>query len=73
MLDFIGIGIGPFNLSLAALLHDRTDITGAFFERKGQFAWHEGMLLPETTLQVPFMADLAVSYTHLTLPTNREV
>lgn len=58
MLDFIGIGIGPFNLSLAALLHDRTDITGAFFERKGQFAWHEGMLLPETTLQVPFMADL---------------
>ncbi|MEY2338619.1 SidA/IucD/PvdA family monooxygenase, partial [Acinetobacter baumannii] len=25
MLDFIGIGLGPFNLSLASLLHDKSE------------------------------------------------
>lgn len=57
MLDLIGIGLGPFNLSLAALLND-TDLSSQFFERKPQFDWHKGMILPNTTLQVPFMADL---------------
>lgn len=57
MLDLIGIGLGPFNLSLAALL-DKTDITAKFFEQKAEFNWHKGMILPHTTLQVPFMADL---------------
>ncbi len=64
MLDFIGIGLGPFNLSLAALLHEQQQSTEhaqleyVFFEQKSQFSWHDGMLLPNTTLQVPFMADL---------------
>ncbi|MFI8038184.1 SidA/IucD/PvdA family monooxygenase, partial [Acinetobacter baumannii] len=26
MLDFIGIGLGPFNLSLASLLHDKSEL-----------------------------------------------
>lgn len=59
MLDMIGIGLGPFNLSLAALLHPhRTQLDYCFFEQKAAFSWHDGMLLPGTTLQVPFMADL---------------
>ena len=64
MLDFIGIGLGPFNLSLAALLEGRPassqgqDLNYVFFEQKDAFSWHDGMLLPNTTLQVPFMADL---------------
>ncbi len=57
MLDIIGIGVGPFNLSLAALL-TKTDVTAKFFEQKAEFNWHKGMILPSTTLQVPFMADL---------------
>lgn len=57
MLDVIGIGLGPFNLSLAALLA-KTDISAKFFEQKAEFNWHKGMILPNTTLQVPFMADL---------------
>jgi len=57
VLDIIGIGLGPFNLSLAALL-TKTDIDAKFFEQKASFNWHEGMILPNTTLQVPFMADL---------------
>ncbi|GAA0314201.1 lysine N(6)-hydroxylase/L-ornithine N(5)-oxygenase family protein [Psychrobacter aestuarii] len=57
MLDVIGIGLGPFNLSLAALL-DNTNVRAKFFEQKPEFNWHKGMILPATTLQVPFMADL---------------
>lgn len=58
MLDFIAIGLGPFNLSLASLLHEKTDLHYLFFEKKAQFDWHAGMQLPNTVLQVPFMADL---------------
>lgn len=59
--DLAGVGIGPFNLSLAALLEgvrpgERPD--ALFFERKDEFDWHPGMILPGTTLQVPFLADL---------------
>ncbi|MEJ9210840.1 lysine N(6)-hydroxylase/L-ornithine N(5)-oxygenase family protein [Bacillus smithii] len=56
ILDVIGLGIGPFNLGLAALL-EKTDCRSLFFDRKDQFDWHPGMLLEGTTLQVPFMAD----------------
>ena len=58
MLDFIAIGLGPFNLSLASLLHEKTELHYLFFEKKAQFDWHAGMQLPNTVLQVPFMADL---------------
>ncbi|QJD58249.1 SidA/IucD/PvdA family monooxygenase [Pseudomonas sp. gcc21] len=67
MLDFIGIGIGPFNLSLAALLEDTDSLDYLLFEQQPEFAWHAGMLLPNTTLQVPFMADLVT----MVEPTNR--
>lgn len=56
--DLAGIGIGPFNLGLAALMSSHTSLNGVFLERKPAFRWHEGMILPGTTLQVPFMADL---------------
>ena len=58
MLDFIGIGLGPFNLSLASLLHNKSTLNYAIFEQKAHFDWHAGMQLPNTVLQVPFMADL---------------
>ncbi|MEF9957445.1 MAG: SidA/IucD/PvdA family monooxygenase [Acinetobacter sp.] len=58
MLDFIGIGLGPFNLSLASLLQNKSTLNYVFFEQKAQFDWHAGMQLPNTVLQVPFMADL---------------
>ncbi|MBN6889104.1 putrescine N-hydroxylase [Cytobacillus horneckiae] len=56
--DFIGIGIGPFNLSLAALTDELTAVEGLFFEQEGQFVWHPGMLIEGTDLQTPFLADL---------------
>ncbi|AZV43072.1 lysine N(6)-hydroxylase/L-ornithine N(5)-oxygenase family protein [Peribacillus asahii] len=57
ILDIIGVGVGPFNLGLAALL-EKTECTYMCFEQKPQFNWHPGMLLEGTTLQVPFMADM---------------
>ncbi|MFD6416753.1 lysine N(6)-hydroxylase/L-ornithine N(5)-oxygenase family protein [Streptomyces sp. NPDC060194] len=56
--DLVGIGIGPFNLSLAALAHPLTDLDTAFYDQRPAFHWHPGLLIDGTTLQVPFLADL---------------
>ncbi|MFC7439650.1 lysine N(6)-hydroxylase/L-ornithine N(5)-oxygenase family protein [Laceyella putida] len=58
LLDLVGVGIGPFNLGLAAMLTKVPGIKALFFEQKPQFDWHPGLLLEGTTLQVPFFADL---------------
>ncbi|AMW78115.1 ornithine monooxygenase [Acinetobacter sp. TGL-Y2] len=58
MLDFIGIGLGPFNLSLAALLNQNTSLKYQFFDKRQNFDWHAGIQLPNAMMQVPFMADL---------------
>ena len=63
--DLVGIGIGPFNLSLAALAHGVPATPGhpaplatAFYEQRPAFHWHPGLLIDGATLQVPFLADL---------------
>ncbi len=56
--DLIGVGVGPFNLGLAALLDPIKEIDSLFLEQKAEFDWHPGMLIEGTRLQVPFMADL---------------
>lgn len=56
--DIIGVGIGPFNLGLAALLDPLSDINALFLDQKSQFQWHPGLLMEGTTIQVPFLADL---------------
>ncbi|WLF30665.1 lysine N(6)-hydroxylase/L-ornithine N(5)-oxygenase family protein [Bacillus altitudinis] len=58
MMDVIGIGIGPANLGLAALLEEYEDVRCCFFEQETEFAWHPGMLIKGTDLQVSFLADL---------------
>lgn len=68
--DVVGVGIGPFNLSLAALaepLRENHSLQPLFLERQPVFAWHRGMMLDGATLQVPFLADLV----SLTDPTSR--
>lgn len=56
--DFIGIGVGPFNLGLACLADPLDELDGVFLEARDHLAWHPGMLLDDATLQVPFLADL---------------
>ncbi|GAA0467479.1 lysine N(6)-hydroxylase/L-ornithine N(5)-oxygenase family protein [Alkalibacillus silvisoli] len=55
---FIGIGIGPYNLGLAALTEDLEDVDRIFFDQTPQMDWHPGMLIEGTDLQIPFLADL---------------
>jgi lysine N6-hydroxylase len=57
-LDLAGIGIGPFNLSVAALLEPKSQIKSMFFESRKSFAWHPGLLLDNTNMQTMFLKDL---------------
>jgi lysine N6-hydroxylase len=61
--DLIGIGAGPANLSLAALLttareRGLTSITGIFFEREATVFWHSLQMFPGTLMQTEFYRDL---------------
>lgn len=56
--DLLGIGLGPFNLGLAALADPVEELDCVFLEAREEFCWHGGMMLPRATLQVPFLADL---------------
>ncbi|WP_332899110.1 lysine N(6)-hydroxylase/L-ornithine N(5)-oxygenase family protein [Haladaptatus sp. CMSO5] len=66
--DVLGVGLGPFNLGLAALVESADeDLDVVFIEQKQEFEWHGGMLIEGTTLEVPFLADLVT----LADPTSR--
>ena len=56
--DFIGVGIGPFNLSIAALSHQAEGLSSRFFDGRPHFAWHPGMLVPDCHMQTMFLKDL---------------
>ncbi|WP_241778535.1 SidA/IucD/PvdA family monooxygenase [Streptomyces sp. AcH 505] len=56
--DLVGVGIGPFNLSLAALCDRAPELRTLFLDAKPAFSWHPGLLMEGTVLQVPFLADL---------------
>ncbi|QFZ76205.1 SidA/IucD/PvdA family monooxygenase [Streptomyces fagopyri] len=56
--DFVGIGLGPFNLGLACLTEPIAELDGVFLESKPDFEWHSGMFLEGAHLQTPFMSDL---------------
>ncbi|MFC8359270.1 lysine N(6)-hydroxylase/L-ornithine N(5)-oxygenase family protein [Streptomyces griseorubiginosus] len=56
--DLVGIGIGPCNLSLAALAQPLTTLDAVFYEQRPAFHWHPGLLIDGATVQVPFLADL---------------
>ena len=65
--DIIGIGVGPFNLSLACLTAPLADLDCLFLERNAECGWHVGTLLQDATLQTPFLCDLVT----LADPTSR--
>ncbi|SPO04727.1 related to L-ornithine N5-hydroxylase [Cephalotrichum gorgonifer] len=68
--DVLFAGFGPASLSVAIAMHDKLS-TGAsltpnapsprvlFLEKQSRFAWHAGMLLSGTTMQISFLKDLA--------------
>ena len=56
--DFIGIGIGPFNLSLACLASRIDALDVLFLDQNPGFDWHPGLMLEDATVQTPFLSDL---------------
>lgn len=65
IVDFVGIGFGPSNLSTAVAIEEhnkscREDegLCGYFLESKESFEWHENMLLEDATMQISFLKDL---------------
>lgn len=64
--DLLGVGIGPFNLSLAALADQVAGLCTLFCDARPEFRWHPGMLVEGARMQVPFLADLV----SLVDPTN---
>jgi len=56
--DFVAVGVGPFNLGLAALSAPIDGLDGAFLEQRPEFDWHPGLMIEGATIQVPFLADL---------------
>ncbi|EKV10717.1 L-ornithine N5 monooxygenase [Penicillium digitatum] len=71
MHDLICVGFGPASLAIAIALNDAMDPAldvskhpnfepkVCFLEKQSQFAWHSGMLVPGSRMQISFMKDLA--------------
>ncbi|HXU31536.1 MAG TPA: SidA/IucD/PvdA family monooxygenase [Thermoanaerobaculia bacterium] len=56
--DLVGVGLGPANLSLAALAQPIPDFKFGFFERRETPDWHPGLLFRESTITVSHLKDL---------------
>jgi L-ornithine N5-monooxygenase len=63
--EIVGVGFGPSNLSFAIALREHAaNVSGRpvsviFFEKQREFGWHRNMLLPDVTMQISFLKDLA--------------
>tara|TARA_B100001971_G_scaffold84647_1_gene78158 strand:+ start:268786 stop:270048 length:1263 start_codon:yes stop_codon:yes gene_type:complete len=55
--DLIGIGIGPFNLSLAALL-PQVECDALFLDDKEKFSWHQELMFEDASMQTSYLKDL---------------
>lgn len=66
-LNAVGVGVGPFNLGLAALADGVPELAVRCYDARPAFRWHPGMMVPGATLQVNFLADLVT----LVEPTSR--
>ncbi|MFD0883333.1 lysine N(6)-hydroxylase/L-ornithine N(5)-oxygenase family protein [Streptosporangium algeriense] len=65
--EVAAIGLGPSNLSLAALAEPLGTLDLQCLESRRSFEWHPGLMLPGAQLQVSYLKDLV----SLVDPTNR--
>jgi lysine N6-hydroxylase len=56
--DVVGIGAGPANLSLAALMQTHTDRSIALFDKASSSRWHTSLLHPGVRMQTSWLKDL---------------
>ncbi|HEY0134151.1 MAG TPA: SidA/IucD/PvdA family monooxygenase [Nannocystis sp.] len=65
-IDLAGVGVGPFNLSIAALADELPELRCRFFEQRERFAWHPGLMFRGARMQTSFLKDLVTAVS----PTN---
>ncbi len=56
--DLLGIGIGPFHLSLAALMRKHEKARTLFLDQKSGFEWHSELMFSEADMQTSYLKDL---------------
>ncbi len=56
--DLVGVGIGPFNLSLASILDKSKDFNFKFFDAKKSFEWHSEIMFSDSDMQTSYLKDL---------------
>ncbi len=56
--NLIGVGIGPFHLSLAALMNKVPDQKFLFLDQKPNFLWHPELMFNDADMQTSFLKDL---------------
>ncbi|RRO99979.1 SidA/IucD/PvdA family monooxygenase [Corynebacterium bovis] len=66
--DVVGVGFGPANLGLAVALAEgagpgERGVDTLFLESRPTFAWHPGLLLPDTPVRSSFLRDLVTPRT----------
>lgn len=54
----IGLGIGPFHLSLAGLLKKVPQTRALFLDQKKKFQWHPELMFRDADMQTSYMKDL---------------
>jgi lysine N6-hydroxylase len=56
--DLIGLGIGPFHLSLAALMDKMKNKEFLFLDQKPSFQWHSELMFGDADMQTSYLKDL---------------
>lgn len=56
--DIVGIGLGPSNLSLAALSKKHKNIKSIFLEQNSEFHWHSEQMFDDGFMQTHYLKDL---------------
>lgn len=56
--NLIGVGIGPFHLSLAALMKKVPNFKNLFLDQKPVFNWHSELMFSDADMQTSFLKDL---------------
>lgn len=65
--DLIGIGAGPFNLSLLSLLQ-KTNLSTILLEKSPEISWHSEISFDDSIMQTSYLKDLVTSID----PTNAQ-
>lgn len=56
--NLVGVGIGPFHLSLAALTKKAHEVKALFLDQKPYFHWHSELMFSDADMQTSFLKDL---------------